>query len=65
MKVINQVIGKINDKICCIDCIKVDNIEYCQPKDISKPPWEVLSRYKTKFHTKNTTILQINLRICK
>ena len=34
-KVINQVIDKINDKTNCIHCIKVDNIEYYQPKDIS------------------------------
>ena len=34
-KVINQTVGKINDKTNCIDCIKVDNIEYYQPKDIS------------------------------
>ena len=33
-KVINQVIDKINDKTSCIDCIKVDNIEYYKPKDI-------------------------------
>ena len=34
-KVINQVIGKIIEKPNCIDCIKVDNIGYYQPKDIS------------------------------
>ena len=33
-KAINQVIGKINDKTNCIDCIQVDNIEYYQSKDI-------------------------------
>ena len=32
--VINQVIGNINYKTNCIDCIKVDNIEYYQPKDV-------------------------------
>ena len=34
-KVINQVIGKINNKTSCIGYIKVDNTEYYQPKDIS------------------------------
>ena len=27
-KVLSQATGKINDKTNCIDCIKVDNIEY-------------------------------------
>ena len=26
-KVINQVIGKINDKTNCTDCIKIENIK--------------------------------------
>ena len=34
-KIINQIIGKINKKTNCIDCMKVDNREYYQPKDIS------------------------------
>ena len=56
-------IGKINDKTNYRNCIKVDIIEYYQPKDI--PFWEVLCRYRTKYHRKNTTILQINFRICR
>ena len=62
-KVINQVIGKINDKTSCIDCIKVDNIEYYQPKDISNHLGKYFANIGTKFCRKNTTTLQINFRI--
>ena len=61
-KLINQVIGKINDKINCKDCIKVDNIEYYQPKDINN----CLGKYFAhigQISQKNMTTLQINFRI--
>ena len=51
-KVINQIIGKINDKTSCIDCIKVDNIEYYQPKDITKHLGKFFVDIEQKFAEK-------------
>ena len=62
-KVINQVIDKINDKASCIDCIKVDHIEYYQPKDISNHLGKYFADIGQNFAEKNATTLQINFRI--
>ena len=49
-KMINKINGKINDKTCVIDHLKINNIKYHTGKDISNQFAKYFSNVGKTFH---------------